>query len=234
MPQSETLEQVQQAGKERLYPSITNPSWLVLRKRRDVFTGWLNQVSAQNMSVLDVGGRIQPYRTLLGERCARYVAMDMRLTPVVNVVGRAEHLPFGSQKFDMVLCTQVLEYVPEPEVVIAEIHRTLKAGGVLLLSVPSVFPRDSEIEYWRFLPCALKHLLSAFSGVDVVPEGNSLTGFIRTTNVCLVSFVKPRWLGTLLRFSVVPVLNILGALLQFLIPSADDRFTANFSVLAKK
>src|ERR1700720_595590 len=212
MPQSETLEQVQSAGRERLYPSITNPNWLVLRKRRELFIAWLKNVPARNLSVLDVGGRIQPYRILLEESCARYVAMDLRLTPVVDVVGRAEQLPFGSQQFDMVLCTQVLEYVPDPRVVIAEIHRALKAGGFLLLSVPSVFPRDSESEYWRFLPCALKHLLSAFSIVDVVPEGNSLTGFIRTTNVCLVSFIKPRFFGTLLRFSVVPVLNMLGAL----------------------
>ena len=234
MQQSETLEQVQRAGRDRLYPSITNPSWLVLRKRRDVFTGCLKNLSARDLSVLDVGGRIQPYRILLAEKCARYVAMDVRLTPLVNVVGRAEQLPFGSQQFDIVLCTQVLEYVPEPQVVIAEIHRALKAGGVLLLSVPAVFPRDSDSEYWRFLPCALKYLLSAFSSVDVVPEGNSLIGFIRTLNVCLVTFIKPRFFGTVLRFSMVPVLNMLGALLQFVMPSADDRFTANFSVLARK
>jgi SAM-dependent methyltransferase len=234
MPQSETLEQVQRAGRDRLYPSITNPSWLVLRKRRDVFTSWLKSVSARDLSVLDVGGRIQPYRILLAEKCARYMAMDVRLTPLVNVVGRAEQLPFGSQQFDIVLCTQVLEYVPEPQVVIAEIHRALKAGGVLLLSVPAVFPRDSGREYWRFLPCALKYLLSAFSSVDVVSEGNSLIGFIRTVNVCLVTFIKPRFFGTVLRFSMVPVLNMLGALLQFVMPSTDDRFTANFSVLARK
>jgi len=234
MPLSETLKQVERAGRERLYPSITNPNWLVLRTRRQLFIGWLKNIPGRNLSVLDVGGRIQPYRILLGERCARYVAMDLRLTPLVDVVGRAEQLPLGSQQFDIVLCTQVLEYVPEPEAVIAEIHRVLKPGGHLLLSVPCVFPRDSEREYWRFLPCALKYLLSAFSSVDVVPEGNSLTGFIRTTNVCLVTFVKPRFLGILLRFSMVPVLNTLGALLQFLITSADDRFTANFSVLARK
>jgi SAM-dependent methyltransferase len=234
MPLSETLEQVERAGRERLYPSITNPNWLVLRKRRQLFIGWLKNTPAGKLSVLDVGGRIQPYRILLGERCVRYVAMDLRLTPLVDVVGHGERLPFRSQQFDIVVCTQVLEYVPEPKVVIAEIHRALKAGGILLLSVPSVFPRDSESEYWRFLPCALKHLLSDFSSIDVAPEGNSLTGFIRTTNVCLVSFIKPRFFGTLLRFSMVPVLNMLGALLQFLIPSSDDRFTANFSVLARK
>src|SRR5437867_905175 len=101
MPLSETLEQVERAGRERLYPSITNPNWLVLRKRRQLFIGWLKNTPAGKLSVLDVGGRIQPYRILLGERCARYVAMDLRLTPLVDVVGHGERLPFRSQQFDI-------------------------------------------------------------------------------------------------------------------------------------
>jgi hypothetical protein len=115
-----------------------------------------------------------------------------------------------------------------------EIHRTLKKGGFLFLSVPAVFPRDSESDCWRFLPGALRHLLSGFSSVEVAPEGNSLMGFIRTTNVCLATFARPAALGWLIGCSVVPILNILGLLLQFLISSNDDRFTSNFSVLAQK
>jgi SAM-dependent methyltransferase len=233
MSHAETLEQVQRAGRERLYPSLTNPNWLVLRKRRELFLGWLKNLSP-DLAVLDVGGRIQPYRALLGDRCARYVAVDVRPNPLVDVVGRAQQLPFADQQFDLVFCTQVLEYVPDPQVVVNEIHRTLKVGGSLLLSVPAVFPRDSEMEYWRFLPCALKQLLADFPHIDLAPEGNSVIGFIRTTNVCLVSLARPLALGRLFRFSVVPVLNILGVLLQSWLPGTDDRFTANFSVLAQK
>lgn len=234
MPPTEKLEQVQKAGRERLYPSITNPNWLVLRKRRELFISWLKDMPCGNLSVLDVGGRIQPYRTLLGEKCARYLAIDVSPTPLVDVIGQAERLPFLDRQFDLILCMQVLEYVPEPPLVIDEIYRTLRAGGFLLLSAPAVFPRDSEVEYWRFLPCALKRLLSSFSSVEVVPEGNSLVGFIRTTNVCLVTFARPALLGRLLRFSVIPLLNILGAALQWLTPGTEDRFSANYSVLARK
>ena len=205
MPPTETLEQVQKTGRERLYPSITNPNWLVLRKRRELFVAWLKGIPSGDLSVLDVGGRIQPYRALLGERCTRYLAIDVSPTPLVDVIGQAECLPFRDRQFDLVLCTQVLEYVPDPPLVVNEIYRTLKAGGLLLLSAPAVFPRDSETEYWRFLPCGLKRLLSKFSSVEVVAEGNSLVGFIRTTNVCLVSFARPahaRQAATLQRHSV--------------------------------
>ena len=133
-------------------------------------------------------------------------------TPLVDVIGQGERLPFPDRQFDLVLCTQVLEYIPEPPLVVNEIYRTLKTGGFLMLSVPAVFPRDSDSEYWRFLPCALKRLLSSFSSIEVVPEGNSLVGFIRTLNVCLVTFARPASLGALLRFSAVPVPQFAGCI----------------------
>jgi SAM-dependent methyltransferase len=234
MSHTETRGEVRKAGRKRLYPSLTNPNWLVLSRRRELFQNWLQSVPGESLVVLDVGGRIQPYRSLLGERCAQYIAVDLLVTPLVDVVGLAQQLPVGDEKFDLVICTQVLEYVAEPRRVLNEIHRTLKKGGFLLLSVPSVFPRDSQLEYWRFLPGALKYLLSDFSKVDIAPEGNSLVGFIRTANVCFVSFAKPTILRWLIGCTVVPALNVFGALLQLVIRSSDDRFTANFSVLAQK
>jgi SAM-dependent methyltransferase len=234
MPPTDAVKEFQKAGRERLYPSLTNPNWLVLRKRRELFTAWLKNMPSENLSVLDVGGRIQPYRELLGKRCASYFAIDVDPTPLVDVVGQAERLPFPDRQFDLILCTQVLEYIPEPVVVVNEIYRTLRDGGFLLLSAPAVFPRDSDNEYWRFLPCALNRLLSSFSGVEVVPEGNSVVGFIRTTNVCLVAFARPAMLGAFLRFSVIPLLNLLGAAAQWFMRSTNDRFSANYSVLARK
>src|SRR5713101_6672773 len=122
MPQTETLEQVRRAGRERLYPSLTNPNWLVLRKRRELFLEWLKNMPPGDLSVLDVGGRIQPYRPLIVSAHARYVAVDLRPTPLVNVAANAEQLPLASAVFDLVLCTQMLEYAADPGQVISEIR----------------------------------------------------------------------------------------------------------------
>jgi len=62
----------------------------------------------------------------------------------------------------VVLCTQVLEYVPFPQKVVDEMRRVLRPGGYLFLSVPAIFPRDSDPEYWRFLPSSLLLLLRDF------------------------------------------------------------------------
>jgi len=230
----ETLETVSREGPERLHPSLTNPNWIVLRRRREIFQKWLASVEGQDLKVLDVGGRIQPYRSLFEERVGRYVAVDLRPTPLVNIVARGEELPLASAQFDLVICTQVLEYVPEPAAVIAEIHRVLKPGGCLLLSAPAIFPRDSDHDLWRFLPDGLRWLLRSFRDVEVVAEGSSIAGFFRSVNICLLLFAKSAFLGTLLRFTVIPVSNIVAASLEFIIASSNDQFSANFSAVARK
>jgi SAM-dependent methyltransferase len=228
----ETLEQVQKAGRERLYPSLTNPNWLILSKRRELLVEWLKNVRSENAFVLDVGGRIQPYRALLPG--ARYIAIDLRRTPLVSVVASADQIPFPNDGFDLVFCTQVLEYVPDPGFVVSEMHRVLKPGGMLVLSVPSIFPRDADEDRWRFLPAGIRQLLSAFSKVEIVAEGGSVAGFFRTVNVGLYLFARYSFLRTLLSYSLIPILNLMGLCLEAIAHSQNDVFAANYSAMARK
>ena len=233
MPLRETLHQVLYDGQSRLHPSLTNPNWLILRRRKKIFEEGLSRLAEHNLSVLDVGGRLQPYRTLLGSRVSHYVAIDPRVTPLVNVAATGEALPFRDEEFDFVICTQVLEYLQDPYQVASEIRRVLRKGGCAFLSAPAVFVRDSDHEYWRFLPDGLRYILREFDEVEVMQEGNSLVGFFRTVNVFCVSFIRPRFLAPALEFTLVPVLNIAGSLLDRL-GGKNDQFTANFSVWARK
>ncbi|MBZ5704874.1 MAG: class I SAM-dependent methyltransferase [Acidobacteriia bacterium] len=234
MTKMESLEQVQSMGRERLYPSLTNPNWLVLRKRRELFRRWLEGLPELNLSVLDIGGRIQPYRPLMAGQERQYVAVDLRVTPLVDVVANAERLPLASESFDLVLCTQMLEYVPHPQQAILEIHRVLKPRGVLLLSVPTASLKDTDEDRWRFLPAGIRQLLSAFSEIELVAEGGSIAGLFRTVNVCLQLFARYRALRTVLSHTITPVLNLVGAGMEGLARSDNEAFAVNYSVLARK
>jgi SAM-dependent methyltransferase len=234
MTASEALERIKQESEERLNPSITNPNWLVLRERRKLFQSWLAALPQQALSVLDIGGRLQPYRPLFEGRCQRYVAIDLRKSPLVDVMARGEQLPLKDDQFDVVLCTQMLEYVPEPSQVTREIHRVLKPGAVLLLSVPAIFPTDSEEDLWRFTPGSLRLLLGTFRNVEIRAEGSSIHGLFRTIAIWVACFARPAALATLLKFTLVPLLNVSAVCFAGAVPTTNDQFAPNFSVLARK
>ncbi len=55
-------------------------------------------------------------------------------------VGNALSLPFPDNTFDRVICSEVLEHIPDYKSVLKEIRRIMKPGGVLAASVPRYFP----------------------------------------------------------------------------------------------
>jgi SAM-dependent methyltransferase len=62
------------------------------------------------------------------------------LRSAVLSAGDAARLPFADNSFDRVLCSEVLEHVPDPDAVLAEIARILKPGGIFAASVPRYWP----------------------------------------------------------------------------------------------
>ena len=51
-----------------------------------------------------------------------------------------KNLPFASASFDCVICSEVLEHIPEHENALKELVRILKPQGDLVVSVPRYFP----------------------------------------------------------------------------------------------
>lgn len=52
----------------------------------------------------------------------------------------ALQLPFADNSFDKVICSEVLEHIPDYEGALAEIERILKPGGLFCASVPRFWP----------------------------------------------------------------------------------------------
>lgn len=61
-------------------------------------------------------------------------------------VGDGLQLPFANDCFDAVICSEVLEHIPQYEKIIKEIQRVTKVGGTLAVSVPRAWPE--RICWW--------------------------------------------------------------------------------------
>jgi 2-polyprenyl-3-methyl-5-hydroxy-6-metoxy-1,4-benzoquinol methylase len=57
--------------------------------------------------------------------------------PMYQHIAKIERLPFPDGCFDGVLCTSVIEYLPDPEAAMAEFARIIKPHGHLMISVPN-------------------------------------------------------------------------------------------------
>jgi len=97
-------------------------------------------IDPRGLRVLDAGcggGALSEAATAAG---ARAVALDVadlrgpRIGRTPFVMGRAERLPFAEAVFDLALCSNVLEHVPDPWAMIEELERVCRPGGHVWIS----------------------------------------------------------------------------------------------------
>lgn len=130
-------------------------------------------------TIVDVGCGAQPYRGLLPAQ-TRYIGLDTENAledfgyslPDVLAIPDDGRWPVGTGDADLVLATETLEHVAEPDAFLAEAHRLLKPGGRLIITVPFAarwhyIPHD----YWRFTPAGLQMLMERAGFTDVVVNG---------------------------------------------------------------
>ncbi len=129
--------------------------------------------------VLDVGAGEAPYRELFAEQ--RYSTLDRADTPhsgEVDLHGSADSIPADDGSFDAVLCTQVLEHVPQPLDALREFRRILRSGGVLIATVPFLWEEhEAPFDYYRYTRYGIEHLArgAGFSNIDVKPRTDCFT-----------------------------------------------------------
>lgn len=153
---------------------ITQPWWFTERVLRKYLSDAIPYLRGR---LLDAGCGCQPYKDIL--QCDEYIGMEMSDRTSTDVVGDVRDMSmFSSDEFDSILTTQVLEHVDDLERAFRELHRVLKPGGYLCITVPfiarlHVVPHD----YWRFSEFGILFLLKkyGFETVSIKPMGGFLT-----------------------------------------------------------
>jgi len=79
---------------------------------------------------------------------ARQELIKLGIESVLLRVGDAKQLDFADGEFDKVLCSEVIEHIPDAEKALAEIWRVLKPGVVLVLSTPNPKSWYRFDRYW--------------------------------------------------------------------------------------
>jgi SAM-dependent methyltransferase len=164
--------------------------------------------------VLDIGG----IRNLERRGCfvppeqgavRRWIILNIDSEKHPDIIADASLLPIGTAKIDIVVCTEVLEYVQNPFEVLGEIWRVLTKGGILILSCPFMHRIDHPCDYLRFSEHWLQSVLNSygFKIVKFSQQGQLLTvvaNFLKQA----VSRIRWRLLQWGVAFVLLPMLEL--------------------------
>ena len=192
--------------------------------------------------LLDVGCGRKPYKNLIP--FDMYVGMEYTASRAPDIVGDARKIPFRSEIFDSILCTEVLEHMNEPKQVIQEINRVLKLHGKLLLSAPMSWNLHYEPhDYYRFTKYGLVYLLEKHGfqilAIERVGGAFSLAGARITNAFSSFWHQKLLWISNKLRFVLIQLLVRIPLSIGFyalarIFDRIDPTDAINWIVLAEK
>jgi SAM-dependent methyltransferase len=148
----------------------------VLLPTRKPLNKFLKSISHnyKNLDILEIGSgdtRINQSAVNIFSNSKLFVQTD------INKSYEHQYLDITStieieEKFDLVLCTNVLEHVFDFKTAINNLNYLLKENGHLLVSVPFIYPLHDEPEdFWRFTEHSLKKLFSDFKFLTIKTTG---------------------------------------------------------------
>lgn len=112
-----------------------------IRTTRDVVVHTAKYIFGET---LDLGAGSAKYRNIIKPHTKKYVAYDMFDGPNIDVVGSVLDVSLPDKSFDTIISTQVLEHVEKPWIMVKEIGRVIRPGGICILSAPFIIPYHAD------------------------------------------------------------------------------------------
>jgi SAM-dependent methyltransferase len=158
-------------------PRIFSPDYFVVRHILAFTERQVDLRVRAGSPVLDVGCGEQPFRGRIEARGGTYLGCDISQTAgkSVGVICTVTRLPFADRSFDVVLCSEVLEHVEDPDGAFGEMLRVLKEDGHLIVTTPFLYPLHEEPnDFVRLTPHKLVSMAreNGVETVEAVRAGN--------------------------------------------------------------
>lgn len=179
--------------------------------------------------LLDVGCGRMPYRAEIerSTRVTEYVGLDIASTLGYDQTLRPDvtwdgvTMPFSDASFDCAVATEVFEHVPDLGVLLSEVHRVLRPGGVLFFTTPFLWPYHDtphDMQRWTSFGLVRQLQLREFHDVKVVSVGNWHSAVAQMLGLWVTRSGLPRVVRGLVRR---PVYWLQRVLMQFESTSPD-------------
>ncbi len=104
-------------------------------------------------------------------------------------------LPFKDNEFDTMILSDVLEHIPEPELLWKEVARVLALNGKVLMNVPFFYSvHEQPCDYYRYTEFALRRFVET-AGLKIITL-RSIGGAVEVVADILAKILlRVRWIG---------------------------------------
>ncbi len=98
------------------------------------------------------------------------------------------------EEYEFILCTGLLEHIPDPQRLVDDFYRILKPGGKLVISASAVFSyHEGPNDFFHFTPFSFQLLFSKWSKLDVKGSSQPFeTIAILLQRILLQCDIKPK------------------------------------------
>lgn len=141
---------------------LTNSFFFV---RRNLFRNVTHFAKDMDGRLLDFGCGSKPYEKYF-DKVSEYVGCDIEASghghanEKIDVFYDGKTLPFEDCSFDNILSSEVFEHIFNLEPMIKELHRVLKPGGGILVTVPFVWnEHEAPYDFGRYTSFGITDLL---------------------------------------------------------------------------
>lgn len=154
------------------------------------------ECNKKNKKILDIGAGELPYKSYFDK--SYYYTQDIyNYNNAIDYVSHAKKIPAGDANFDYIICTQVLEHIDEPHLVIKEMHRLLKKGGKVFLTTHGNFEEHSvPYDYFRYTRYGLAFLATSnhFKVKSITPQGGRFIAVAKYIQTLLPRILPNKYL----------------------------------------
>ncbi len=124
------------------------------------------------------------------------VSIDVYASPFTTMVADAHQLPFGDGTFDVVWVQAVLEHVVDPALVVGQVARVMRTGGIVYVETPFLQPvHEGAFDFTRFSHSGHRVLLAGFEELRSGPLGGPGTVLSLAIRGVVGGLTRSRLLG---------------------------------------
>lgn len=197
---------------------------------------------AKAKHILDLGGEKENKRGQfnLYDHTDKVTNINLKASKGVDILGNAAELPVKNNCFDVVICAELLEHVPDPVAVLKEIKRTLKKGGKAYITVPFIFPIHADpYDYGRYTPAFWERVADSvgLKVESIAPQGSYINVLLDMVRMGVYRKVENKYLKFTLYLPVRFLQKIMFKKDAAARKSKDkfaNSFTTGFEIILKK